>query len=279
MAESIAQPDKFVPKESMVFVGATPYDNEQKTTTTSAVSQSVMSSAIIWTPRFILLFFLTLVIGLSVESLLTQGWLNGFYRTEWVLLAHVALLLTLLVALVIRARSFWMRLGGIFGCIWATFTSASLVASLLSVDAKSAIAVQLHAAMSSALLGAYICFSTNRILLRRWDNWFFRLVPFVGGCFIAILYLRSAGSPHHLRVLTSATSTVVLYICILIWWLRPSCWKSQPCPTFLFGVAPIFMLILPLISATSPDTYFFFSQVTLLCILLGIMRVQQGEMR
>ena len=32
------------------------------------------SSIIIWTPRFIILFGLTLVFGLSLESILTQGW-------------------------------------------------------------------------------------------------------------------------------------------------------------------------------------------------------------
>lgn len=278
MAESITQPDKSYPHESVVTTETEQDGSEQQTKGIAAVTQPLVSSHVIWTPRFIVLFFLTLIVGLSLESLLTQGWLNGFYKAEWVLLAHTALIFACMILLVIRARSLWMRVGGIFGCIWAVFTGADFVASLLSVNAGSGTVVQLYAAMSSALLGTYICLSTNHVQFRRWDSWFFRLAHLLGGSAIAILYFHLGGG-HPLKILANATATVELYLCIFIWWLRPSCWRCQPCPTFLFGIAPLILLLQPVIKATDLSTYFFFSQVELLCLLLGVMRVLQGEVR
>src|SRR5690242_20632191 len=48
-------------------------------------------SLTIWTPRFMVIFGLTLVIGLSTAALLTEGWTSKFYPGEWVLLAYMAL--------------------------------------------------------------------------------------------------------------------------------------------------------------------------------------------
>ena len=50
------------------------------------------SPVIIWTPRFIIIFGLTLVLGLSLESILTQGWLNKYYSGQWIFLAYVVLI-------------------------------------------------------------------------------------------------------------------------------------------------------------------------------------------
>ena len=241
--------------------------------------KKISSLPIIWTPRFIMLFFLTAVIGLSVESLLTQGWLNKAYKAEWVLLLHVLLILTSSIVLSIKVRSSWIRMGGIFGCVWAVFMGASYGATLLGISGRSLVALQFQAVTACALLATYICFSTHRIAFRRWDSLFFWLVPFVGAGTVAVLYILSRSDPHHTRVLISATTTVLLSLCVAIWWLRPSCWRSQPCITFLFGIVALLLLLVPLMSNDMIGTPFFFSQVLLLCVLLGVIRVLQGEIR
>src|SRR5690242_2357774 len=47
---------------------------------------------VIWTPRFIILFAITLVAGVSLESLVTQGWAIRWFSGTWIFLAHLALL-------------------------------------------------------------------------------------------------------------------------------------------------------------------------------------------
>ena len=276
MADFVTQSENITPNTSAVIVeetqdgGIQPIHNEEK---------KIPSSHIIWTPRFIILFFLTAVVGLSVESLLTQGWLNKMYRAEWVLLFHVLLILTSLIVLSVKAHSTWIRTGSIFGCIWATFTSASYVTTLLGISGLSVIALQFQAVTACALLATYICFSTYRIGFRRWDSIFFWLVPLVGGSAVVVLYTLSRTDLHHMRVLVSATTTVLLSLCVAIWWLRLSCWRSQPCITFLFGIAALLLLLVPLISNDALGTPFFFSQVLLLCLLLGMIRGVQDEIR
>ncbi len=234
---------------------------------------------VVWTPRFIVIFFLTLVVGLSVESLLTGGWPNGAYRTERILLGHTVLILTCLVALIVKGRSTWIRMGAIFGCIWATFTGASYIALMLGINGRSGIELEFQAAMACALLGTYICFSTHTLPFRRWDSIFFWLAPLAGGSGVAILYALSRTNPHHARVLVSATITVLLWLSVAIWWLRPSCWRSQSCITFLLGLAPLLMIVVPSIAPDNIGTPLFVEQVLSLCILLGVMRVLQGEIR
>ncbi len=275
MAEFVTQPEHSTPGTSTVIFEATqdsgiqpiPADEEKK----------LISSPNIWTPRFIILFFLTMVVGLSVESLLTQGWLNKIFNAEWVLLINVLLILITLIFLSIKARSRWIHMGSLLGCVWAFFMGASYVSTLLGISGRSLVALQFQAVTACALLAAYICFSTYRTMYRRWDSIFFWLVPLVGASAVAILYALSRNDPHHTRVLVSATATVLLSLCAAIWWLRPSCWRSQPCITFLFGIAALLLLLVPIMSNDALGTPFFFSQVLLLCILLGVMRVLQGE--
>ena len=276
MADFVTQSENITPNTSPILVeetqdnGIQPLPDKERET---------ISSLIIWTPCFIMLFFLTVVIGLSVESVFTQGWLNKALNADWVLLVHVLLILTSLVVLSIKARSLWIRIGGIFGCIWAVFMGASYIATLFGINGHSLVALQFQAVTACALLATYICFSTHRIAFRRWDSLFFWLVPFVGGGAVAILYILARTDPHHTRVLISATTTVLLSLCVAIWWLRPSCWRSQPCTTFLFGIAALLLLRVPSMSNDALGTPFFFSQVLLLCVLLGVMRVLQGEIR
>ncbi len=274
MPDFVTQSENNSPPTSAVMVeeaqsnGIQPISDGEKETSSSPIS---------WTPRFIMLFFLTIVVGLSAESLVTQGWLSGVYKAEWVLLAHLLLILTGLVMLVIKAHSTWIRMGSVFGCTWAIFAGASYGAALLGISGRSIIALQFQAVMACALLATYICISTYRISFQRWDSIFFWLSPLLGGCAVAVLYALSRTDPHHTRVLVNATTTVLLSLCVAIWWIRPSCWSSQPCITFLFGMASLLLLLLPLLPMDAIGTRFFFSQVLLLCILLGVMRVAQGE--
>ncbi len=236
-------------------------------------------SSIIWTPRFILIFGLTLVVVLSAASLLTEGWTNKYYPGEWVLLSYIVLLSGGWIAVIARTRSPWMRIGGIFGGIWGFLTGTSYILSLLSVDPQSPIIAHLNAATNSALLGAYICFSINRTSFRRWDTLFFRFAPIIGGCIIILIFLLIPAQNRSLSSLESTIAGVTLYLCLLVWWLRPSCWKTQPGPTFLFGIAPVIQLILAIPGAITLDANLFFTQVMLLSVLLGILRVVQGEIR
>lgn len=277
MADFATQSENSYPNTSAMIVGET---QEGMIPSISDRADTIQASApIIWTPRFIVLFFLTLVIGLSAESLLTQGWLNGAYRAEWVLLAHTLLILACLVAVMVQSRSSWLRVGCIFGCIWAVFTGASDVMTLLGISGHSLIILQLQAAMACALFAMYICFSTHHIQFRHWDSIFFWFAPLIGGSAVALLYVLARTDPHHIRVLINVTITVLLALCVATWWIRPSCWRSQPCITFLLGVAPLLILLLPLFNTSDFSAYFFFSQVLLLCILLGVVRVLQGEIQ
>lgn len=234
---------------------------------------------IIWTPRFVVIFALALVIGLSTASLLTQGMLNGYYPPQAVLLILATLVLGGWIAVVILTCSLWVRIGGVFGSIWAIFTGIYFVVTLLPIDPNSSILLHLNASTNSALLGSYICLSIDHTPFHRWDGWFFRLAPTLGACAVAaIFFLLPAADPHSFRNLESATATVTLILCILVWWTRPSCWKSQPGVTFLFGTTPLILFLLHLPNITDrAGHFFFFTQLALLSLLLGILRVLQGE--
>lgn len=276
MADSVTQSENNMVDTATVIVEETQAHGIQPI---HDVEKKSSSSTTIWTPRFIMLFFLTTVVGLSIESLLTQEWLNKVLNADWILLMHALLILTILIVLSIKASSRWVRLGSLLGCAWAFFMGASYVSTLLGISGRSLIALQFQAVTACALLATYICFSTYRTAFRRWDSIFFWLIPLVGASAVAILYALSRNDPHHTRVLVGATTTILLSLCVAIWWLRPSCWRNQPCITFLFGIAALLHLLVPTMSNDSLGTPFFFSQVSLLCILLGVMRVLQGEIR
>ena len=279
MAESTIRSGMDQHQQAVQVVEVTPESSTTPTETSIDWEISKSQSPIIWTPRFIVIFALTLVAGLSGASLLTQGWLDHFYAGEWVLLAYTALVFAGWIAAVVYAHSLWARLGSIFGIIWAIFTSISFVISLLAVDPNSPIVAHLNAATNSALLGSYICLSINQPLFRHWDGWLFRIAPIAGTCIIVLVYFLLPSDIRSTRELESITAAIELYLCISVWWSRPSCWKAQPGPTFLFGLVPIILLILAIPYLVDSTTNFFFSQVIFLSLLLGILRVLQGEIR
>lgn len=269
MAESITQPDT----DSLDEGVATSERSEHAQTSTI----SPETTPIIWTPRFIVLFALILAVGLSLESLLTQIILNGQIAPGAVLIFHALPILACWILLTIRTRSPWLRIGGIFGCAWTLFASGGFILSTLPIDPKSALPLHLTAATDCALLGSYICLSIDRTLLHRWDNWFFRLALIVSGCAIIIVYFILPTDIRSGRSLENVAIAVMLFLCLFVWWLRPSCWRHVSSPTFLFGIAPCILLILAIPNVTNSANFYFFSQVALLALLLGVMRVLQGE--
>jgi hypothetical protein len=242
-------------------------------------SPLVTSSPIIWTPRFIVIFALVLVTGLSTQSLLTQVWSNRYLSSEPILLTQTLLILVGWLVAIIFTRSWWIRLAGIFGSCWAIFSGISLVVAQLASEAREPLVAPLNAATNCALLGCYICLSINRTPSYRWDRWFFRLAPFIGAAIVASRYVMLLHKAHLAGALESTTALVALLLCLCTWWLRPSCWKTQPGPTFLLGLAPVILLLLAIPNAATPTSNMFYSQVILLCLLLGIMRTIQGEWR
>src|SRR5579859_1464101 len=237
-------------------------------------------SPVIWTPRFIVIFALILVIALSASSPLTQGWLNSYYPAGFVYLGYMALIFGSLIALLWLARSPWVRLGAVFGCVWALMTSIGFALNLLSIDTPPAsIAQHLHAATYSALLGTYICFSMARAPMQRWDSWFFRLAPISGGVVVMAFFVLAPAELRSFDYIESSIALVALYLSALIWWVRPSNWQTQPGPTVLFGVIPILLLIFTVPNAVDDQTRFFLTQILLLCFLLGSIRMLQGEIQ
>lgn len=285
MPESITQSEMDSTNDAVVEIAPvhntqTPKNSTQLSETFSEQVVPTSPKPVIWTPRFIIIFALALIIGLSVASLLTQGMLNGYYPPQAVLLALVALALGGWIAVARLVCSLWTRIGGVFGSIWAVFTGISLVISLLPIDSGSPLLLHLSASTNSALLGSYICLSIDRTPFYRWDSWFFRLAPILGGCAVAATYFLFPADPPSFINLESVTVTVILILCVLIWWTRPSCWRSQPGLAFLFGTTPFILLLLTLLNVTDKEGHLFFlTQVALLSHLLGILRVLQGEIQ
>ncbi|HVB20949.1 MAG TPA: hypothetical protein VNG51_03275 [Ktedonobacteraceae bacterium] len=232
---------------------------------------------VVWTPKFIILFALTLAIGLSADSVLTQGWVDGFYRAIWVLFGNLALLLGLWIGAAVIARSWWVRMGAIFGCVWALFSIINLVTMLFNFDLRTAVPAYLNATFSCALLGAYICFSTAYCELRRWDIWCFRLAMLIGFVFILVGLLFPSSSASIPAVLATDIGTIAAILSILVWWVRPSCWRTHAGLTFFFGASPAIALLLSLPNITNARVNFFLTQVSLLCLILALMRIIQSE--
>ena len=222
-----------------------------------------------------MLFVLTALTGLSAASILTEAWMNNHYQSSLILSGYVVFIVISLIILTRYTHSTWMRLGTFFGYLWAIF---SLVTFFLpTAGLISLIRVQLLAAASSTLLGFYVCLSTHHTPHRRWDTFLFWLAPPLGACILIIYVLFHPVSNGHLRGLVETATTVLLAFGSGIWWLRPSCWRTQACSTFLFGLAPLITIFVSYWAGDTLGTRLFLSQLALLCILLGLLRVIQTE--
>lgn len=250
---------------------------------------------IIWTPRFILLFAATLVFGLSLESLLTQGWAIRWYTGTWVLLGHLGLVSACWFTLFRISHSSWIRLGAVFGLIFVAFVAINIVIQAILVQPSNYLLAHVNVVTFLALPGCYICLTMDRLPVGRWDAWLLGLMPVLAIVLLVPIYILR--SDRSLASMENSISIVALVLSVLIWWMRPTCWKYMPGPTFLFGCVPLLLLVIDVIYVSnnsfnffpvhltllasapfsSRTTVFFFSQVTLLCLLLGIIRLIKSE--
>lgn len=260
---------------------------------------TIAQERVIWTPAFILAFGFMLVGALSLESLLTQGWLNGFYTGQWVFQGHVMLAGIGWLALLLLARASWVRIGAIFGLAWAAFMTIDILVQVtLGSDPVDILALLAHinVLICLSLLGCSICLTIDRFHLRPWDAWVLGLLPLVGVVATAAWFLLS--HDHTLFVLEGIIASVSLVLSGVVWLARPSCWREAPMLTVLFGLVPVILLGLDKVNGgyngvnfflsrvvlsshnnvPLREANFFFSQVALLCLILGIMRLIKCEL-
>ena len=294
MAESVTQPGTDHIEEPE------PASQESKVTAGNASSTDELPTSqttVIWTPIFMVIFALTCVVGFSGEALLAEGWIAHFYLGQWIMQAHIIVAGLLWLALVILARSEWVRIGGIFGCIWAIFMTIDVLIISISGNPASPLIPHVNAAICIALFGAYICLSMDQIPFGRWDAWLFGLAPIGGILAVALAFFLTPADARTLGLFEGYVAMTALLLSTLIWWLRPSSWKTQPGPTFIFGVAPLTLVLIalpnmdfnpsnfflaqvvlgPSSRSTTTQANFFFSEVVLLCLILATMRVLKWQ--
>ncbi len=258
-------------------------DPEAKTSAKIApltVTSASPAVTIIWTPRFIVLFALTLVIGLTADCLFALGYGIRIIEPSWVLLGHVTLVAGGFGGIIYSTRSRWTRLGGVFGGVWVIFTGINLSLTLLPFDHTSPVIAYINVAMTSALFGTYICFSLEQTPLTRWDRWFFGTALLISCCVPILSFIFMPAENRSLAAIESSVAATFQILNLLVWWLRPSCWRIQPGTTFFLGMTPAILLILAFTSlGRSGQTNFFLSQVALLSLLLGLIRIWQKELQ
>jgi hypothetical protein len=240
-----------------------------------ALATSVSVAVSIWTPKFSVIFAVVLVVGLSAASIITQWWLNGLYSGAVVLMIYAVLLVGLWTSVLWRAQSMWVRIGAVFGIIWAIFTGVHFLFEQLTIAAQVPSVVYLNIAINSALLAFSICFSLAHTPLSRWDTWFFRLAPLVGLVFL--LYLIMPAGNSSLFLVENSIAAGEFYLSLAVWWLRPSCWHYQPGPCMLYGLAVVIQLLLTVPQLVNSGANFFFTQSSLLCYMLLALRIVQSE--
>lgn len=255
------------------------------------------AKGVIWTPRFIILFAVTLALGLSLESLLTQGWAIRWFTGIWIFLGHLALIGVGWILLMRVTRSRWMRLGAVFGLIFVAFVTINVLLQAIQFQPSSYLLAHVNVVTFLALAGCSLCLTIDRLPMGRWDAWVLGLTPVLGVVLLVPIYILRAD--RSMAGLENSISIVALILSTLIWWIRPTCWRNVPSPTFLVGCVPLLLLFLDVgyvgsgsfnffpvhvtqtatATFSSRQTVFFFSQVVLLFLLLAIMRLVQSEKR
>lgn len=294
MAESVTESGTGHTGESEI----TPREHKVTDESTSSTDGlAPLQTGIIWTPFFMVLFALLLVLGLSADALLADGWIAHFYLGQWILQVHIIVAGIAWLTLAVFARSEWVRIAGIFGCIWAIFMSIDIAIISASRNQSSPLVPPVNAAICIALLGAYICLSIDQIPFRRWDALFFGLAPIGGVLAVVLDYFLTPAGTWSLGLFEGYVAATALVLATFVWWLRPSCWKAQPGPTFFFGIAPLTLLLLaipsmgfnesnfflaqvvlvPVSTLTATEANFFFSEVAILCLILGTLRILRGQ--
>jgi hypothetical protein len=275
MPESITESEKNHNKHVILKIDPSPSKDQYLTIEAGTFSSNAL---VIWTPRFIVVFALLLVVGLSGASLLTQGWLNGYYQAQWAELIFDTFAFGCWIAVLFYARSAWVRLGAIFSIIWMIFSAINYVINLLvPVTQTWTLVAHLDGARNISLLGCFICLSIAHTPFRRWDAWFFRIAPLIGIAAVAIAQIHAPAELRTLAQLENHTTNIALYLCICVWWLRPSCWKAQPALTFLLGINPVVQRILGIPFPHNGEPTLFYTQVILLFFALAALHGLQHE--
>jgi hypothetical protein len=238
----------------------------------------VTPSTVVWTPRFIVLFVLLFTLGSSIASVLTQLWVNNLLSAEIVLLLYTACALGSSLLLTFRTQSLWMRTGGILAFIWSLLMGLHFAIPTVSrLGPHTSLVAHLDIATQCAFLGTATCISISSTSLRRWDTWFFCLLPIIGAAIVAVNVLLI---PTNLPVGSfneSMVVTALLYLSVMIWWFRPANWSVQPGVTFLAGTIPLLRLLFAGSGYHANDVAVFFTLVLLLLFSLLNMRLLQGE--
>jgi len=249
---------------------------------------------IIWTPAFLLGFTLLLVLGISAESLFSVSWLSRLlFANAWVILIHVLLIATAWLILGLVSRSRWIHIGCIFGGIWSTFMIFNVLINAQGMDPGASIQSYINVATCMALLGAYIGLSIEGTLRTRWDTGLLYISPVIAAAGVACTYFLTPQAS--ILTVENAIAVAALIVSCALWWLRPSCWKAQPGPTFLFGMVPAILLSMAAYNTSMHNLFllqttyarafstvansnnFFFAQLILLCLLLGCVRITKSE--
>lgn len=233
---------------------------------------------IIWTPKFLVVFALVLVLGLSTESVLTEVSDTGYLPGIWLLAGHTAILLGLWIsAVVVVCSSSWIRIGTIFGLAWTIFSVINFALAFFQFGLDTAMPVYLQVMYSGSLLGAYICLSIARTELRTWDIWFYR-VSIIGGLVFVLIGIFISPLPYGLpATIANSVGPYFVILSTLIWWGRPSCWRTYPGLTFLLGASTALTFLLSLPNVASGAVHLFLLQVSYLCMILGLIRLIQSE--
>lgn len=300
MTESVTQPDSDQEREMPEQI-----EPDEETRETLARAQKagekaeapvVTTPKIIWTPRFLLIFAGSLVLGVSADSLLASGWSSNLFAGMglWFILAHIILVALGWLMLGIVTHSRWIRIGCIFGGVCAAFLTLNTFTHLFGVDPGSPAQSYINVATCTALLGAYIGISIEGTLLSAWDFWLFVLLAILGCIGVVLTYLLTPQAS--ILTVENAIAAATLIAACLVWWARPSCWKRCPGPTFIFGIVPVIQLSMALVNGSLHNFFFlqviapnnggyanlnnfFFAQFILLCLLLGCIRITKSEIR
>jgi hypothetical protein len=222
--------------------------------------------------------------------------LNGYYAGQWVFQGYLILIGVMWLALLVRARSRWARIGAIFGLVWGVFMTVDIIVQAASGNVSLETQALVNVLICLSWLGCSMCLAIDRLLLSAWDAWLPGLLLLVGAlaCALALLI----GHEYTLLALEQGIATVTLAISGLIWLARPSCWINAPAPTVLFGAIPVILfgldvasnwynqanfflgrvVLYSLHSIPYREATFFFSQVVLLCVLLGSIRLLKCEL-
>src|SRR5260370_7106053 len=166
-------------------------DGDEVRMAAPAGDAKALDTAIIWTPRFIIMFSLTLALGLSVESLITQAWSIRWFTGTWVFLAQIALVSAGWIALLAVSRSRWIRLGAAFGLVCAAFMAINIIIQAILIQPSHFLLAHVDVVTCLALLGCYICLSIDRLPTGPSYSCFLRLTTITLVSILALLfYLR-----------------------------------------------------------------------------------------